>query len=154
MPVENYSWWKMMGLFTNLKCMVSMPLGEIKKSKNILHYTSTQICQYFNSNQFIRMQFFLDTTVPKKYFKRESKCLTIYNTAWKLSLFRVILVRIFAYLDWIRRDSVRMTKNTDQNNSKYRHFLRSLITNFCGKITFPFIFINCVVCIETFFLVI
>ena len=51
----------------------------------------------------------------------------------------VILVHIFPHSDWIRRDtrteyreiprispySVRMWENADQNNSEYRHFLRS-----------------------------
>ena len=38
------------------------------------------------------------------------------------------LVRIFPYLDWIRRDteySVRMRENKDQKNSGYGQFLRS-----------------------------
>ena len=56
-------------------------------------------------------------------------------TAWKVSVFGVILIRIFAYSDWIRRDteyqsicpySVQMRENTDQNNSEYGHFLRSV----------------------------
>ena len=46
------------------------------------------------------------------------------NTAWKVSVFGVILVHIFSHSDWIRRDTleispylVRMRENTDQNNS-------------------------------------
>ena len=45
-----------------------------------------------------------------------------------MSVFGVILVRIFPHSDWIRRDmsispySVQMRENTDQNNSEYRHF--------------------------------
>ena len=45
-----------------------------------------------------------------------------------MSVFRVILARIFPRSDWIRSISlypVRMRENTDQNNSEYRHFLRS-----------------------------
>ena len=42
-----------------------------------------------------------------------------------MSVFGVILVRIFPY-------SVRMRKNTDQNNSEYGHFLRSLLIQ--GKV--------------------
>ena len=47
------------------------------------------------------------------------------NTAWKVSVFGVILVRIFPHLLRISPYSVRMWENTDQNNSKYGHFLRS-----------------------------
>ena len=39
------------------------------------------------------------------------------GTLW-VSIFGVILVRIFSY-------SVRMPQNTEQNNSEYKHFLRS-----------------------------
>ena len=47
-------------------------------------------------------------------------------TAWKLAVFGVILVRIFPYSDWIRRDTM------DQNNSnfEYEHFLPSVWSNF------------------------
>ena len=41
----------------------------------------------------------------------------IYTT-WKVSVFGVVLVGILPRSDWIR-------KNTDQNNSKYGHFLHS-----------------------------
>ena len=50
-------------------------------------------------------------------------------TAWKVSVFGVILVPIFPHLDWGRRDTpylVGMRENADQNNSKYGHFLRSV----------------------------
>ena len=40
-------------------------------------------------------------------------------TAWKVSVFGAILVRIFPY-------SVQMWENTDQNNSEYAHFSRSV----------------------------
>ena len=53
--------------------------------------------------------------------------------AWKVYVFRVVLVRIFQHLDWIRKDtdsismySVRMRENADQNNSEYGYFLRSV----------------------------
>ena len=52
-------------------------------------------------------------------------------TSWKVSVFGVILVRIFPHSDWIQRDtlyhsySVRMRENADQNNSEYGHFLRN-----------------------------
>ena len=45
-----------------------------------------------------------------------------YIIAWKVSVFRVFLVRIFPYLCWIRRFespySVRIWENTDQKNSE------------------------------------
>ena len=53
------------------------------------------------------------------------------NTAWKVSVFGVILVRIFPHLDWIRRDfrispySVQIKENADQSNSECGHFLCS-----------------------------
>ena len=42
--------------------------GKIKKSVNVMHYTSTQICQYFNSNlhQFIWIQFYVS-----RYYRSE-----------------------------------------------------------------------------------
>ena len=40
----------------------------------------------------------------------------------KVSVFGVILVRIFPHSDW---HSVQMRQNTDQNNSEYGHFSRS-----------------------------
>ena len=54
------------------------------------------------------------------------------STALKVSVFGVVLVRIFPHSDWIRRDlrislySVQIWENTDQNNSEYGHFLRSV----------------------------
>ena len=36
-----------------------------------------------------------------------------------------ILGRIFSHSDWIRRDNI-MRENTDQNNSEYGHFFRSI----------------------------
>ena len=38
-----------------------------------------------------------------------------------MSVIGVILVRIFPHSDYL----VRMRENADQNNSEYRHFLRS-----------------------------
>ena len=50
------------------------------------------------------------------------------HTAWKVSVFGVILVRISPHLGWIWRDterySVRMPQNTDQNISEYGQVLR------------------------------
>ena len=53
------------------------------------------------------------------------------NITSKVSVFGVFLVHIFPHLDWILRDtsispySVQMRENTDQKNSKYRHFSSS-----------------------------
>ena len=46
----------------------------------------------------------------------------VIYTAWNVSVFGVILVRIFPY-------SVRMRENADQNNSEYGNLLRSAIYN-------------------------
>ena len=54
---------------------------------------------------------------------------TLYNTTWKEPVFGVFLVRIFPHLDWILRISLyslQMRENTDQNNSEYELFLRSV----------------------------
>ena len=59
-----------------------------------------------------------------------------------MSMFGVILVRIFPHSDWIGEIrsispySVQMRKNMDQDNSEYRHFSRS---DFCIK---KFIFLG------------
>ena len=45
-----------------------------------------------------------------KYFSQ-------WRTAWEVSVFGVILVRIFPHSDWAR-------ENADQNNSEYEHFSR------------------------------
>ena len=47
--------------------------------------------------------------------------------AWKVSVFAVILVRIFPLFGRSRISlySVRMRENADQNNSEYGHFSRS-----------------------------
>ena len=49
------------------------------------------------------------------------------NTAWKVSVFGVFLAHIFQHLDWMQCLSVFSPKweNTDQENSKYGHFLRN-----------------------------
>ena len=57
-----------------------------------------------------------------------------------MSVFGVILVRIFPHSDWMRRDTEDLSvfilnygkcgKNADQKNSKYGHFLRSVIERY------------------------
>ena len=49
------------------------------------------------------------------------------NTASKVSVFGVFLVRIFPHLR-ISSYSVRIRENTDKKNSEYGHFLRSEIS--------------------------
>ena len=55
-------------------------------------------------------------------------------TAWKVSVFGVILVRIFSHLDWIRRDTeylyylVQIRENAGPNNIEHGHFLRSALS--------------------------
>ena len=57
---------------------------------------------------------------------------SISYTAWKVSVFGVILVRIFPHSDWIWRDTRYLSvfsPNTGKcgpNNSEYGHFLRSV----------------------------
>ena len=62
--------------------------------------------------------------------------LCLYCTAWKVSVFGVILVNILPQSDWIRRDtpylrispdSVLMRENAVQNNSEHAHCLRSVV---------------------------
>ena len=62
----------------------------------------------------------------------------VYFTAWKVTIFEVILIRIFPHSDWIRRDTADWIRRDTpylsvfspnagkycQNNSKYEHFLR------------------------------
>ena len=43
------------------------------------------------------------------------------STAWKVSVFGIILVGILLHSDWIRRD-IFSPENVDQNNSEYGHF--------------------------------
>ena len=57
-----------------------------------------------------------------------SKQVTSLNIAWKVSVFGVILVPIFPTFFLIQteyEEIVECGKNADQNNSEYRHFLRS-----------------------------
>ena len=63
------------------------------------------------------------------------------GTAWKMSEFGVFLVRIFPHSDWIlciSPYSIRMRENTDQNNSEYEHFLRSVVNSFALQIVLWF----------------
>ena len=54
--------------------------------------------------------------------------MAVIITAWKVTVFGLILVCIFPYSDWIRSISpysVRTRENADQNNSEHGHFSRS-----------------------------
>ena len=62
-----------------------------------------------------------------RYYQED---ITMLDTAWKVSIFRVFLVCIFPHSDWIRRislspHSVWKQENTNQKNSEYEHLLRS-----------------------------
>ena len=64
-----------------------------------------------------------------------------------MSVFGVILVRIFPHSDWmcISPYSVRMRENTDQNNSKHEHFSRSdksIINAYRSHVTWPHFWSN------------
>ena len=58
-------------------------------------------------------------------------CVVYIHIASKVSVFGVILVRIFPHLEWIRKDTPYLSVfnpnagNADQNNSEDGHFLRS-----------------------------
>ena len=57
-----------------------------------------------------------------------------FITAWKESVFGVILVRIFPafspiqteYREILRKNAFKNPESADQNNSEYGHFLRSV----------------------------
>ena len=75
------------------------------------------------------------------------------NTAWKVSVSRVFLARIFPHSDWICRDpspySVRMRENTDQNipNTETFHAVefKDFVPNFRIKtVDQPFFVDNCI----------
>ena len=68
--------------------------------------------------------FFLMTSVKLRSNIMAGNLLMII-TAWKVSVFGVILVCIFAHSDWIRRDTEYLSVFWDQNNSEYEHFLCS-----------------------------
>ena len=59
------------------------------------------------------------------------KCVLRCFTVWKVSIFGVILVRIFPHLDWIDTPCLSVFSpnagNADQNNSEYGHFSRSVL---------------------------
>ena len=57
---------------------------------------------------------------------RKVSSATLPFTARKVSVFGVILVRIFGEIQSISWYSVRMRENADQNDSEYGHFLRSV----------------------------
>ena len=63
------------------------------------------------------MKFIAKILNSSKFFYNEPH-LRYLTTAWKVSIFGFILVRISPY-------SVRMQENADQNNSEYEHFLCS-----------------------------
>ena len=64
------------------------------------------------------------------------------NTAWKVSVFGVILVRIFQHSDWIRRDTKYLSiftlnaENAGQSNYEYEYLLRSVRCQFKFSVSF------------------
>ena len=65
-----------------------------------------------------------------------------FSTAWKVSIFGVILVRIFPHLDSIRRDTLQflsiLSLNRGKwgpNNSEYGQFLHSVVVILKTKVT-------------------
>ena len=58
---------------------------------------------FHRNTDFSRILVFKRT---EKYFFFLKKKKFISNTAWKVSVFGIFLVRIFPHLDWIRRDAV------------------------------------------------
>ena len=117
--------------------------------------TWTRACFYF-SNTYITISFSVEGWKKIFYFELEghkrSLCFVHKNflrsiflwrlslnslargAAWKVSVFAVILVNIFPHSDWIWRDTPYLSEfspnagNVDQNNSKYGHFLRSVVS--------------------------
>ena len=97
----------------------------------------SQICVKFVSDS---LQILFNFTSKPAFFLRLSihlrKLFTPFSfTVWKMFVFGVVLVCIFAHLDWIgifhiSQYSVQMRENTDQNNSEYRHFLHSVYFRF------------------------
>ena len=60
--------------------------------------------------------------VDQIYLALREKC---PYSAWKVSVFGVILVCIFPHSAWIRRDTIQMWEKANENNSEYGHFLRT-----------------------------
>ena len=71
--------------------------------------------------------------VYQKYLGPGSPLKSYNFTAWKVSVFGVILARIFPHSDWLRRDTEYLSvfspnagKYRPEKNSVYGHFSRSL----------------------------
>ena len=70
---------------------------------------------------------YITNTFTIKHF---TGCFQTVSTGWKVSIFGVILVRIFPHSDCVWRDtpcSVWMRKYTDHNNYEYGHVLGSVV---------------------------
>ena len=62
----------------------------------------------------------------KKYYKTFDQALCFFfiaYTAWKVSIFGVILVLIFPHSDWIRKVMTRITPNTDTFHALFFFFI-------------------------------
>ena len=129
---------------TNLKCIISMSLGKIKKRNHALHYIS----QLLNS-QYLKLVNFL-TVIHISLFEYNSIFFSYLSTAkifqgemavpYELSSLTLHEKCPYSELFWyafspiwneygeilrISLYSVRMWENMDQNNLEYGHFLRS-----------------------------
>ena len=66
-----------------------------------------------------------------RFFSYGQKIVVYFGTASKVSVFGVILVNIFPYSDWLRRDTPYLSvfsPNAGKYGSKYGHFLRSVVS--------------------------
>ena len=104
-----------------LKLCLSTSLGILRFSKMFLFCFFFRCCHFLSSIIWTG-----NFWTGKIAWIAHIVTLTPCNvTAWRMSLFRVFLIRIFAHSEWIRRDreySVRMRENMDQKNSEYGHF--------------------------------
>ena len=99
----------------NLKVTAEILIDKLDTIKNLISWPMYSL-QTRN--------FFLMTSVKLRSNIMAGNLLMII-TAWKVSVFGVILVCIFAHSDWIRRDTEYLSVFWDQNNSEYEHFLCS-----------------------------
>ena len=101
--------------------------------KDLLNFQTRQVDlqkQFGHSSAFILFLFIVIYTKDNFKIKARSTMLSLQifrvledlNTAWKVFVFGVILVRIFPHLDWIRRDSSYFSEFSEnaRNSWTYR----------------------------------
>ena len=112
----------------------NFPTGQVYSKKQTWvmanqHTFKSRLIRYIFHYELLITSF--DTIISAYFFAVRVWTLKD-DTAWKMSVFGVILVRIFPHSEWIQRDTPYLpvfrlnAGNTDQNNSEYGHFLRSL----------------------------